>query len=76
MAACCGWCGSFLEALIQDGYRLMRPRAGTPQGGVISPLLANIYLARLDRVLEAEGVSFVRYADDGAPRRRREEAVM
>src|SRR5437773_7342438 len=54
----------FLEALIQDGYKLVRPRAGTPQGGVVSPLLANIYLARLDRVLEAEGVSFVRYADD------------
>ena len=54
----------FLEALIQDGYRLVRPRAGTPQGGVVSPLLANIYLARLDRVLEAEGVSFARYADD------------
>jgi Reverse transcriptase (RNA-dependent DNA polymerase) len=33
-------------------------------GGVISPLLANIYLARLDRVLDAEGVSYVRYADD------------
>jgi RNA-directed DNA polymerase len=30
----------FLEALIQDGYRLVRPRAGTPQGGVVSPLLA------------------------------------
>jgi len=54
----------FLEALIQEGYRLVRPKAGTPQGGVISPLLANIYLAKLDRVLEAEGVSFVRYADD------------
>jgi RNA-directed DNA polymerase len=54
----------FLEALIQDGYRLVRPRAGTPQGGVVSPLLANIYLARMDRVLEAEGVRFVRYADD------------
>jgi group II intron reverse transcriptase/maturase len=54
----------FLEALIQDGYRLVRPSAGTPQGGVISPLLANIYLARLDRVLDAEGVSYVRYADD------------
>jgi RNA-directed DNA polymerase len=54
----------FLEALIQDGYRLVRPKAGTPQGGVISPLVANIYLTRLDRVLEAEGVSFVRYADD------------
>src|SRR6059036_55625 len=54
----------FLEALIQDGYRLVRPRAGTPQGGVVSPLLANIYLARLDRVLDAESVSYVRYADD------------
>jgi RNA-directed DNA polymerase len=56
----------FLEALIQDGYRLVRPKAGTPQGGVVSPLLANIYLTRLDRVLDAEGVSFVRYADDAA----------
>ena len=54
----------FVEALIQDGYRLMRPKAGTPQGGVISPLLANICLAKLDRVMEAEGVAFVRYADD------------
>ena len=54
----------FLEALIQDGYRLMRAKAGTPQGGVVSPLLANICLAKLDRVLEAEGVAFVRYADD------------
>jgi RNA-directed DNA polymerase len=27
----------FLEALIQDGYRLVRPRAGTPQGGVMTP---------------------------------------
>lgn len=54
----------FLEALIQDGYRVMRPKAGTPQGGVVSPLLANIYLGQLDRVLEAEGVAFVRYADD------------
>src|SRR5204862_140105 len=49
---------------VADGSELVRPRAGTPQGGVVSPLLANIYLARLDRVLEAEGVSFVRYADD------------
>jgi RNA-directed DNA polymerase len=53
-----------VEALIQDGYRLVRPKAGTPQGGVISPLLANICLAKLDRALEAEGVAFVRYADD------------
>lgn len=36
----------------------------TPQGGVISPLLANIYLNQLDRELEKRGHRFVRYADD------------
>jgi len=54
----------FLGALVQDGWRLARPKAGTPQGGVISPLLANIYLAKLDRTLDVEGVAYVRYADD------------
>ena len=44
--------------------------SGTPQGGVISPLLANIYLNELDWELEKEGIRFVRYADDCAPRRR------
>jgi RNA-directed DNA polymerase len=40
--------------------------AGTPQGGVISPLLANIYLHVLDAELSARGVGeLVRYADDG-----------
>jgi RNA-directed DNA polymerase len=38
--------------------------SGTPQGGVISPLLANLYLNELDWALEAEGIHFVRYADD------------
>lgn len=38
--------------------------AGTPQGGVISPTLANIYLNELDWELEKEGIRFVRYADD------------
>ena len=37
---------------------------GTPQGGNISPLLANIMLNELDKELEARGLSFVRYADD------------
>lgn len=37
---------------------------GTPQGGNISPLLANIMLNELDRELEARGLDFVRYADD------------
>lgn len=39
--------------------------SGTPQGGVISPLLANIYLNELDWTLDSlEGIRFVRYADD------------
>lgn len=37
---------------------------GTPQGGPISPLLANIYLHRLDQRMEQEGYGLVRYADD------------
>ena len=37
---------------------------GIPQGGPLSPLLANIYLTRMDRELEKRGVRFVRYADD------------
>ena len=48
-----------------DGVR-ERTVAGTPQGGVISPLLANIYLHVLDTELTGRGVGeLVRYADDG-----------
>ena len=51
---------------------------GTPQGGVISPLLANIYLHPLDVYWEQQvkATKMVRYADDRAPRRRGEETVM
>ena len=38
--------------------------AGTPQGGVISPLLANVYLNPLDHQMKQEGFTLVRYADD------------
>jgi group II intron reverse transcriptase/maturase len=50
--------------VMQDG-RVRRPVTGTPQGGVISPLLANVYLHQLDRSWQADehGV-LVRYADD------------
>ena len=42
-----------------------RSDAGTPQGGVISPLLANVYLHRLDRQWPTRGAGvLVRYADD------------
>jgi RNA-directed DNA polymerase len=50
--------------MVEGGFQ--RTVAGTPQGGVISPLLANIYLHVLDRELSARGVGeLVRYADDG-----------
>ena len=41
-----------------------RPTAGTPQGAVISPLLANLYLHPLDQHLASQGFKVVRYADD------------
>ena len=40
------------------------PTTGTPQGAVISPLLANIYLDPLDLLMEQSGYRMVRYADD------------
>ena len=46
-----------------DGSKRTRTK-GTPQGGPLSPLLANIYLDPLDKELEKRGVAFVRYADD------------
>ncbi len=57
--------GRYLRAPVQnaDGTRQKRDK-GTPQGGPLSPLLANIYLDPLDKELEQRGLSFVRYADD------------
>jgi RNA-directed DNA polymerase len=56
----------WLEAGVMVEGSLERTVAGTPQGGVISPLLANIYLHVLDRELAARGAGeLVRYADDG-----------
>jgi RNA-directed DNA polymerase len=54
----------FLEAgLMQDGVCVAR-NEGTPQGGPLSPLLANLLLDDLDRELSARRHSFCRYADD------------
>ena len=53
--------------VMEDGRAQMIPSSGTPQGGVISPLLSNIYLYYLDDVWTkrcAEGAVLVRYADD------------
>jgi RNA-directed DNA polymerase len=57
----------FLEQGVMEGLREWTPVAGTPQGAVISPLLANIYLNPLDHLLEDSGFALVRYADDCAP---------
>ncbi len=57
----------WLEAGVMEDGHVRHPTAGTPQGGVISPLLANIYLHVLDAAWECEGVKYgtlVRYADD------------
>jgi retron-type reverse transcriptase len=43
---------------------VMETEEGTPQGGPLSPLLANIMLDDLDKELERRGHRFVRYADD------------
>jgi RNA-directed DNA polymerase len=56
----------WLQAGVLADGELQRTVAGTPQGGVISPLLANIYLHVLDTEFTARGVGeLVRYADDG-----------
>jgi RNA-directed DNA polymerase len=54
----------FLGQDIIEGMKRWRPVGGTPQGAVISPLLANIYLHRLDRQMREKGYRMVRYADD------------
>lgn len=51
------------SGVVEDGA-LIPTTKGTPQGGVISPLLANITLNYLDWKLEQKGYKFVRYADD------------
>lgn len=55
---------AFLNAgLMSDGV-VHRRTEGTPQGGPLSPILANLLLTDLDRELEKRGHCFVRYADD------------
>lgn len=54
----------YLEAGIMDNGVVMERFEGTPQGGPLSPLLANVLLDEVDRELEKRGHRFVRYADD------------
>jgi RNA-directed DNA polymerase len=54
----------YLEAGIMANGVVVERREGTPQGGPLSPLLANVLLDEVDRMLERSGHRFVRYADD------------
>jgi len=54
----------FVEAGMMQGGVCVRRFEGTPQGGPLSPLLANLLLDDLDKMLEARGHRFCRYADD------------
>jgi RNA-directed DNA polymerase len=54
----------YLSQGVMEGTARWEPEAGTPQGAVISPLLANIYLDPLDHEMDQEGWEMVRYADD------------
>ena len=55
---------SYLEAgVMADGVE-QPSEEGTPQGSPLTPLLSNVYLDDLDRMLDQRGHRFVRYADD------------
>ncbi len=55
---------AYLNAGIMDGGVVNERHMGTPQGGPLSPLLANVLLDEVDKALEGRGYSFARYADD------------
>jgi RNA-directed DNA polymerase len=55
---------AYLNAGIMDGGVMVDRHLGTPQGGPLSPLLANVLLDEVDKALEVRGYSFARYADD------------
>ena len=55
---------AYLRQDIVRGVERWTPTGGTPQGAVISPLLANLYLHPLDGLMHSKGYRMVRYADD------------
>lgn len=59
-----GLIGKYLRAGVMINGVVQDSEEGTPQGGPLSPLLANIYLHALDEELEERGLAFCRYADD------------
>ena len=55
---------SLLSGVIDLSGEFLASETGAPQGGVLSPLLSNVYLHELDKELDRRGHRFVRYADD------------
>ena len=55
---------SYLHQGVLEDLKLWNPATGTPQGAVISPLLANVYLHPVDVAMRQAGYTLVRYADD------------
>jgi RNA-directed DNA polymerase len=56
--------GKYLRAGISEKGNVVPSLCGVPQGGPLSPLLANVMLNDLDRYMESQGYQFARYADD------------
>lgn len=56
--------GQLLSSGIMDKGDYSPTLKGSPQGGVVSPLLANIYLNKFDQYMRGKGIRIVRYADD------------
>ena len=54
----------YLKSGVMENGIVMRTEEGSPQGGNLSPLLANIYLDKFDKEFESRGVRVIRYADD------------
>lgn len=54
----------FLKSGVMNGNNFSKTEVGSPQGGVISPLLSNIYLNKFDQKMMSKGIRIVRYADD------------
>ena len=54
----------YLKSGVMENGIVMRTKEGSPQGGNLSPLLANIYLDKFDKEFEGRGVKVIRYADD------------
>jgi retron-type reverse transcriptase len=52
----------FLQQQVMDGLERWIPSSSTPQGAVLSPVLANIYLHPLDKFITEQGLKMVRYA--------------